>query len=1415
MSNIIEDKVVQMAFEDDSFTSGVEDSLKSINELKDGLNFEDSVKGLDNIDAEARSVNFDGISAGVEALKERFSLMGIVGITVIQNITNKLIDLAQGFIDVAVGAEAIRGGFAEYEAGIKSFQTILSNTESSGETIDTVTNALEILNGYANKTTYSFGDMNNAIGKFSAQGVKLDQSLTAIKGIYNLVSLTGGNAEKANQAISSLAQGLASGRIRLRQWESLVSAGIANPDFQEELKNTARIHGVAIDEIIADQGSLRDSLNKDWLTSEILLDTLAKYTGDLSLEQLKAAGYSDEQAQSIYALGQRALSASTKVKTLSQLTGLLRSNMVTSWAQSFRIIVGNLDEASALWTQVGEILGNIFQASADARNELLQGWKDLGGRQAVIDALTSAFEELSKIVKPIGEAFREIFPPLTAQKLYDLTVQFKNLVTQFKIGEGGLANIKKVFKGVFSLVDIGRMLVLSLVKALFGLSGGLKPVTTFLKDNILALADYIINLRETIINTDAFTVGIQAFVSFISGAWTKVKQFFTKITDALHQFAGASIKFDGSKITDIFIKLSEKFKPLSGLFVILGKIFQLIGAIIAKAAPIFIRLGTLIGDAFSKILDGASNFLDNFNVDDLLRTLNLGFFAALVATLKNFIKNGPSLFVDIRFMLSNLGTTLAVWQNTLKAETLIKIATAIGILALALIGLTFVDPKRLAAAVATISAMFVELGAALKGLTTIKASGVKLTTLTIAVVGLSAAVLILAGAIAIVASLDPQKIGIATLALSGLLGLMVILAKSLAGSTSFVGTAASVLIFAVGLNIVALALKQLGKMKPEQLSQGLLAMVAVLTELTLFSEIAGGGPPLIGTAIGLTILAGALLLLMAPLTILAYLPLTNLIQGLIGMAAALTLIAATMTVMPPTLPITAAGLLILSGAMVILAFALKTMGDMDWNQFAVAIASMTASLVILTVAMSAMSGLLGGAAALLVAAGAIAILAVSLKAMSTLGLGEIGLAILAIAGVLTVLGVAAYLLTPLIPSLFGLAAALVLIGIASLATGVGVLALSVGITGLSVAFGTLGAGLVVFLTSIISIFPVLGKQVGAFLISLITTLGEGTFIIVDTLVKIVKSLLEGLKKILPDLLALVLDFITQLIVGISDHLPEILSAGYDILLALLHGVEDHIEEIVRVVVTIIAKFIRTLGEETPKLVDAGYDAIVAFINGLADSVEKNIPRLVDAFNHLGRSIVTGIISGIVAEQSGIFQAVISIGQGAINAFAGSIDSNSPSKKFFEQGSYISRGVADGIKQFAGTVYDEADKLGNTTVSAFGSTINKLSDAIQSEVDLNPSIRPVMDLTDVIDGSSQIGGIVDGMTQSISSNIGQVGAIANLQHPVDAAVTDNVPQKGSTIQLTQNNYSPKALSRYEIYRQTKNQLLQIKGLEGVS
>ncbi len=409
----IDNRIVDMQFNNGQFEKGIQQSIRSLKELKEGLELDKSARSLEKL-----SKTFDGFSMGdfarnLESVTSRLSNMGIVGMTAIQNITNSAINAGKQ-IAKSLSIDQIFAGQSKYELKTKSVQTIKAAT---GKSVEEVESVLDRLNQYTDETSYDFAEMANTIGKFTSTGVELEVAERAMEGIANEAAKSGAGIQEANRAMYNFAQALAAGKVQLMDWKSIELANMATKEFKEQLIQTALELGTlqatenefegATDKSIVTFQSFNSTLSEGWLTSDVLISTLEKYA-DTTTE-----------------FGLSAFHAAQQALTWTDAIQAVKDAVSTQWMKSFQLVFGNLDEAIELFTGLANGMIEVTDSIGSARNELLQEWYDLGGRTALIEGMTAAWEGLSGIIRAVTEAFNEMFPALTGSDLMDFTLRFK------------------------------------------------------------------------------------------------------------------------------------------------------------------------------------------------------------------------------------------------------------------------------------------------------------------------------------------------------------------------------------------------------------------------------------------------------------------------------------------------------------------------------------------------------------------------------------------------------------------------------------------------------------------------------------------------------------------------------------------------------------------------------------------------------------------------------------------------------------------------------------------------------------------------------------------------------------------------------------------------------------------------------
>lgn len=457
MSNVVDERVVEMMFDNRDFEKGIEQTISSLDDFKKKLNLDGATKGFDNVEKAANRMDLGAPTKAVEQIQIKFSAMQVVALTAIQNITNSMMAAGKQYATMFT-TTPIKTGFQEYETQINAVQTILANTASKGTTLDDVNLALDTLNTYADKTIYNFTEMTRNIGTFTAAGTDLETSVTAIQGIANLAAVSGSTSQQAATAMYQLSQALSSGTVKLMDWNSVVNAGMGGQVFQDALKDTARKHNINIDSMIESQGSFRETLSKGWLTAEVLTDTLEKFTtggvneylaknstltADAIAQIRTEAKTYDEAAdaiarktkldkkeiKSLIELSTTAEDAATKVKTQTQLMDTLQEAVQSGWTQTWEIIIGDFEEAKALFTEISDSIGEVIGDFSDQRNDLLEaafGKKMEVTMEDWIEMITGGADsnELRKALLETGAIYDESLKDISSG-----TTEFMNSLT--------------------------------------------------------------------------------------------------------------------------------------------------------------------------------------------------------------------------------------------------------------------------------------------------------------------------------------------------------------------------------------------------------------------------------------------------------------------------------------------------------------------------------------------------------------------------------------------------------------------------------------------------------------------------------------------------------------------------------------------------------------------------------------------------------------------------------------------------------------------------------------------------------------------------------------------------------------------------------------------------------------------------
>lgn len=1306
MSNTIDNKVVSMQFDNKHFESNVQTTLGTLDKLKRSLNLTGATKGLENVDAAAKKVDMTTLGGAVETVGTRFSSLQVMAVTALANITNSAVNAGKRIVS-ALTIQPVTTGFSEYETQINAVQTILANTESKGTTLQQVNSALDTLNTYADKTIYNFTEMTKNIGTFTAAGVDLDTSVQAIQGIANLAAVSGSTSQQASTAMYQLSQALSSGTVKLMDWNSVVNAGMGGQVFQDALKETARNHGVAIDQMIKDQGSFRETLQEGWLTSEILTETLSHFTmaAEEGTEEWNAykkslmdQGYTAKQAEEIIKLSNTATNAATKVKTFTQLWDTLKESVQSGWTQTWEIVIGDFEEAKGFLTEVSDKIGGMIGASAEARNAILSeglssGWKQLmgagiadeagyketfadvakdhgvsidkmiakekeldsslsdseayqkalkkgltdgslsadmmsesvhkmadkmskmsaeelkaagytqehvkqikdlskglkdgeismddfvkkitrtSGRENIIQALWNAFDGLLSVIEPIKQAFGDVFKPLTGEQLYSFTQALVKFTEKMTISGETADKIRRTFAGIFATFKIG----IQIAKALFG---GVKSIIEYFAPASEGLLTFTANLGDSLVE---ISQGNKVFDIF-SKALQKIGSFLKPIADG--------VKTVASSILNSFTTISDKAEVRLGPLAVIGNaikaIFSGIGKIIEKVAPWVIKAVTGIGEVFTRFMDKIASSIQGADYNTLFDTFNSGVIAAIGVFIAKFIKSGGDLldnasgFIEnFKDILGGVKEAIGAFTESIKAETLKRIATAIGILAVSLLVISLIDSEKMTSSLTAITILFTELMGAMSlfGKIVDKDSIGSLGKISRAMIGLSTALLILAAAMKIMGSMSWEEMGVGLTATVVGLGALVGAIKLLP-EKNVNKAAKAIKKLSSALVVFAVAMKIMSTMSWEEMGVALVTMAVGLGVLVGALRILPKN--ISGQAIAMVALASAMVVLAGALKLMATMTWDDVARSLVALGGSLVALAGAMHLMKNAKG-GAFAMFIIAPALLALSGALKIISSMTWEEIAKGLVTLAGSLIVIAGAVQLMKKTVGGAAALLIVAAALAILTPVLKSLGSMSWGDIAKGLVALAGAFLVIGIAGKMLKPLVPTILKLSGALALLGLACAAIGAGVLMIGIGLSSIAAAGTGVAVAIVSIVSGIVGLIPFIIEQIGVGILKFCDVIAGGVssicaavkavvIAVVDAVVTcvpeivegilvLIGSLLEALVNYVPTIVKLVFDFLITLIDEIAKRLPDLIQAGVNLLMSFFQGVIDALKTV--------------------------------------------------------------------------------------------------------------------------------------------------------------------------------------------------------------------------------------------------------------
>lgn len=815
MSSSIDQRIVEMQFDNAQFEKGISTSLKSIDNLEKGLKLDGASKGLESVSKAANSMDFSGLQGGIYAVQQKFSALEVIGITALQRITNAAISTGESLVK-SLSIDQISAGFAKFGSKTSSVATLVAQ----GNDLEVVNEQLDRLNWFTDETSYNFTDMVANIAKFTASGKGLEESVTAMEGIANWAALSGQNASTASRAMYQLSQAMGAGIMRKEDYRSIQNASMDTDEFRQKCLDA----GVALGKLkknaddtytslVNNKGSFTKSqfaehLTEDaWFTSDVMMSVFQNYSSavDQIYDYAGEKGITASQAISelgdkVDSFGLKAFKAAQEARTWGDAVDSVKDAVSTGWMNTFELIFGNQEEATQLWTDLANAMYDVFAGGAEARNEMLKEWKESGGRDDLIQSFWNIWDAVSKVTGSIKEAFGEIFAPMTSGKLLSMTENLKNFTESLIVSDETANKLKRTFKGVFAVFDIFKKVLGTVGDAIAKLLGsdGLKDLGNTLLDSAASLGDFLVSLNESF-STDGITGMFDKIVTGIS-------DLFSGVLNSAGGFSGAFGTI-GSSISSVLGFIWNSFKTV---FSWLKENISLKGILGTVAAAFSALTGKELFDAAS----GISGFIEK---------------------LTGAGKKSGSLKATISELFESLHDSLQALTTSIKVTSLVGIAGAIGVLTASLNTLSQLDVGSALKGISAMAAMFKMLMKSLDSITkTLSKNGSKgLMKASFSLILIAESMKVLASAMAKFGSLSFAELAKGLLGVGGGLAIFCVGLKALNGVKIPLTTSISLLAVAESCKILGDAMGEFSGLSWEEIGRSLVAMGGALGELVV------------------------------------------------------------------------------------------------------------------------------------------------------------------------------------------------------------------------------------------------------------------------------------------------------------------------------------------------------------------------------------------------------------------------------------------------------------------------------------------------------------------------------------------------------------------------------------------------------
>lgn len=1306
MATSIDYRIVEAQFRNSSFEKNIAQSTESLERFKRSLDVDEQAKSLEKLDNAADLAGMKGLAQQVDKVADKFSAMGVVAFTALQRITNAAIDTGVSLVK-SLSIDQITAGWNKYEQKTANVQTLVNAT---GKSVDEINGYLEKLMMFSDETSYDFTTMAQSLGQMVTSGGDIDKLIPMIEGIANATSFAGKGAQEFSRSIYNLNQSYGQGYLTLMDWRSVELSGVASQQLKETFIEVGKALGTLNEKgetakgTLVDIGNFSTTLADKWATRDVMEQAFGRFAQVTEAAyKLVEAGMADTYSEAYAMLDghfeqvyYRAALAAQEAKTFGEAINSVKDAVSSGWMTTFDYIFGGYDKAKEIWTNLANDLWDVFAAPGQERNSILKEWVELGGQTALWEGLTNIFKSLLSVIEAVREGFSEIFPAKTGQQLADLTFRFRDFSEKLIASEDTLAKVKEVASGLASIVK----LLITPIQLILGLIGKIIVQAAPLTDYLLSFSATIGGLLTNLVKMVDESRVIEGIFSTLKNAVEAVGGAFMflggMLSTSISAFTGINV-LDINNVTASLGEIPPVGEQIAKVFDTIGdsakntfgKASQWLSQLKSWGNSAATTIGTFaksivntlkpIGDRIKSIFEGVTL------TDAIGTTLLFGLYEQIKKIAKAFAKmktNWAGVTKALTNVLNTAGDTLKAFQNKVNAEVLKSIAISVGILAASLFLISRVDPENMGKSLAAVALLFGELTVILGVMSGKKmtAGKAELITLAGALVGMSVAISILAGALAKLteAAKDTWVFTKATLAIIAILVALEKVGVALStkvGEKQVMKLALVFLSLATAVRILASAFEAFKGIGWTEFAMGIASLMvgigAITGSIAVMKVVPGQLTSVASSLIAFGLAMSALIL---PIKLLGQMDPNSLQQGLVTTAKLLVGVVASISGMAIAMKgfagITSKGmlaitqgsltglaksLLALSVSISLLVVPLRILGTLPIDQITQGLISVGLLMAGLTASLSIMghNNVAGTASGILAFALALNMLVIPIKAFSTLDLPAIAAGLGTLTGAMVLMLGSAFGLGVLAKTFAGLEKSMLAFGVAALGVGAAVAALSVLLGTLS-AIGAAGVAAIVaaiaaFFQAVKVMLPVIEEGLTDILITIGHVLKRGAPAVVEGLIVMFDEAFKQLREYAPSLIASLGDLIVIIINGLAEYSPQV-QAAIKQLFAVWFG-DSSREEVILSILASAAALVAVLkmlsvakawGKDA--IIGAGFAAAATLILGGALTV---LEKLGDTNKMLTAALAIGTILTAMSVAMRIAQPLGNMGLGAL------------------------------------------------------------------------------------------------------------------------------------------------------------------------